>query len=380
MKVIAFYLPQYHTIPENDKWWGKGFTEWTNVKKGKPMFPDHYQPREPLDDNYYCLLDEENQTFHWQIDLAKKYGVYGFCMYHYWFNGHLLLEKPMENWLNDTTLDFPFCICWANECWTNGWVSSENRVLIDHDFSDEEDWKKHFYYLLPFFKDKRYIQVDGKPLVGLYVPDNMGKFLEPFLACWRKLAKENGLPGLTFFFQSVKSFMAQGFPKELFEYGIEFQPGFARMRPGLHQKTLSEIALEKAVVVSQFIQKHFHIYLHRHHKKVQLLSYDEMWKNVLNDGPYGEKMMPGAFVDWDNTCRKGVAGSCFVGATPEKFKNYMVRLIEKTKKVYKKDYIFLFAWNEWGESGYMEPDKRFGYGYLQALKDALMETDEMPNE
>ena len=160
MKIIAFYLPQFHEIPENNEWWGKGFTEWVNVKKAQKLFDGHNQPREPLNDNYYDLKD--NSVMDWQISIAKKYGVYGFCFYHYWFNGHLLLQKPVEAFLSNKKQDMPFCICWANEHWTNAWVSKANKVLIEQEYGKEEDWKEHFDYLLPFFKDDRYIKNNGE--------------------------------------------------------------------------------------------------------------------------------------------------------------------------------------------------------------------------
>lgn len=374
MKTIAFYLPQYHEIPENNVWWGEGFTEWTNVRKAKPLFEGHYQPRVPLNENYYCLLDE-NKTFRAQIEMAKKYGVYGFCMYHYWFNGKLLLEKPMEKWLEDKTLDFPFCICWANENWTNGWVSSENKILIGHDFGDRQDWINHFNYLLPFFRDERYIRVDGKPLVGIYVPDLMGESLPEFIQCWRELAEQNGLGGLTIFYQSVRAFLNPKCDKSLCDYGIEFQPGFSKVR---NQSKLAQWKIKVIPFISKMLQQKFHIYLHRKKKRCLVLDYDEMWQKIINTMPTAENVFPGAFVDWDNTCRKGNNGDLFNGASPEKFEKYMTIQIERARKVYKKDYLFLFAWNEWGEAGYMEPDQKFGYGYLEALKKALDANDEFP--
>ena len=160
MKIIAFYLPQFHNIPENDEWWGDGFTEWVNVKKAKPLFDGHVQPKEPLNDNYYNLLDDNIKI--WQAKIAKEYGVYGFCYYHYWFNGKLLLEKPMEQMLNNKKIDIPFCISWANEPWTKAWVN-EKKVLIPQSYGGVNEWKEHFDYLLPFFKDERYIKVHNKP-------------------------------------------------------------------------------------------------------------------------------------------------------------------------------------------------------------------------
>lgn len=374
MKIIAFYLPQYHEIPENSQWWGEGFTEWTNVKRAKPLFENHYQPRIPLHHNYYCLMDQ-NQTFHQQISIAKTYGIYGFCMYHYWFNGRLLLEKPMEQWLKDKSLDFPYCICWANENWTNGWVSGENKILIGHDFTDREDWVRHFQYLLPYFQDERYIRVDGKPFVGIYVPDLMGDSLEEFVTCWRELAIQNGLPGLTFFYQSVRTFLNPKCDKHLFDYGIEFQPGYSKM---VNRSPLERWKVKTFPLVSQFLQKRLHFYLHRDKKQCSVMDYDEMWHQILSTEPLNHKMFPGAFVDWDNTARKGHNGDVFFGAAPEKFETYMTKQIERARNLYEKEYLFLFAWNEWGECGYMEPDERFGYGYLEALKHALEANGEFP--
>lgn len=149
MKVIAFYLPQFHNIPENNEWWGDGFTEWVNVMKAKPLFEGHVQPKVPLNNNYYDLLDDGVKI--WQAETAKKYGIYGFCYYHYWFNGKLLLEKPMEQMLKNHKIDIPFCICWANEAWTKAWVNS-TQTLIPQKYGNKDDWKKHFEYLLPFSK------------------------------------------------------------------------------------------------------------------------------------------------------------------------------------------------------------------------------------
>ena len=159
-------MPQFHAIPENDIWWGEGFTEWTNTKAAKPLFRGHYQPKEPLKDNYYSLLDSKTQE--WQASLAKKYGIYGFCYYHYWFHGKLLLEKPMENMLKNKKVDIPFCISWANETWSRTWSGQEREILIQQDYGNKSDWLKHIEYLVPFFKDSRYIKIDNKPLMLLY--------------------------------------------------------------------------------------------------------------------------------------------------------------------------------------------------------------------
>ena len=163
MKIIALYLPQFHEIPENNEWWGKGFTEWTNVKTAKPSFKGQYQPRIPLNNNYYNLTDVRAQE--WQAKLAKEYGIYGFCYYHYWFEGKMLLEKPAEIMLKNLSVDMPFCFCWANHTWLRAWADKSNRTLIKQTYGTEEDWINHFNYLLPFFKDERYIKEDGKPIM-----------------------------------------------------------------------------------------------------------------------------------------------------------------------------------------------------------------------
>ncbi|HFR3551845.1 TPA: glycoside hydrolase family 99-like domain-containing protein, partial [Streptococcus suis] len=199
MKTIAFYLPQFHSIPENDEWWGKGFTEWTNMKAAKPLFEGHNQPRIPLNNNYYNLLDEK--TMEWQVELAKKHGLYGFCFYHYWFNGHMLLEKPMEIMRQSEKINFPYTICWANEPWTNAWKSDGNeKTLIAQHYGREKEWKQHFEYLLQFFKDKNYIVENNKPLLLIYRPEII-ECLNEMLDYWNKLAIEAGFSGIDFGYQ-----------------------------------------------------------------------------------------------------------------------------------------------------------------------------------
>ena len=201
-KIIAFYLPQYHTIPENDKWWGEGFTEWTNTRKAKPLFKGHQQPKTPLNDNYYCLLDKETQE--WQAELAQENGVYGFCYYHYWFNGKMLLEKPMEIMLKNENITLPFCISWANEPWARTWDGKDKEVLMPQSYGDEKEWKKHFDYLLQFFKDKRYIKIDNKPIFLIYRTSSIPN-CEKMVDYWNNLCKENGFEGL-YLIETLNSF------------------------------------------------------------------------------------------------------------------------------------------------------------------------------
>ena len=374
MKVLAYYLPQFHEIPENDKWWGKGFTEWTNVKKAKPLFEGHNMPRVPLNNNYYNLTDKKTQL--WQVQLAKKYGIYGFCMYHYWFNGKLLLEKPIEQYLENKDLDLPFCFSWANEYWTNGWVSANNKILISHDNSDEKDWYNHFMYFVPFFRDERYIKIDGKPLLILYYPNILQK-CNQMIRTWRKLAKENGFPGLYILYQKAATHFDTAFDKSQFDGGIEFQPGYCvekgksklrRKYQNVRFKVINFIKLKTGLSRKK-----------SGGSKAYHYNYDEIWKRIITSKPDNDHMYPGAFVDWDNTPRKGNRGSLYDGANPKKFKYYFKCEVRRAREVYKKDMIFLFAWNEWGESGYLEPDTANRYGYLDAIKTTLIECGEFPD-
>lgn len=382
MKVIALYLPQYHDIPENDQWWGKGFTEWVNVKKAKPLYEEHYQPHVPLNNNYYNLLNDDVKI--WQADLAKKYGVYGFCYYHYWFNGKMLLEQPMEQMLRNKEVDFPFCVCWANEPWTRAWVG-ETETLIAQQYGQEKEWKEHFEYLLPFFKDDRYIKENNEPLFVIYRPEVIG-VLKEMLDYWDKLAIENGFSGMKFAFQTISMDLEHNSEKALFNYDIEFQPTYAYQDLFANKYSTLRKIYGKS---SNFFEKHFGVNPLRFiTKKLKVsatgvgtlskVNYDEAWKAILDKKVEDNTRIPGAFVEWDNTSRHGDRGRVYEGATPQKFQKYMSALIKKAKNEYHKDYIFINAWNEWAEGAHLEPDEKNKYGYLEALKDALTENGEFP--
>ncbi len=375
MRIIAFYLPQFHNIPENNEWWGDGFTEWVNVKKAKPLFEGHNQPRIPLNNYYYNLLDDDVKI--WQAKIAKEHGIYGFCYYHYWFDGKLLLEKPMEQMLQNPKVDIPFCICWANEPWTKAWVG-ESKTLIAQKYGTAADWKKHFDYLLPFLKDKRYIKEDGKPLIVIYRPEIID-VLNEMLDLWRKLAVENGLPGLKFAYQSNN--MSMQVPSKRndsrFDYDIEFQPNYAftvlnknnhrflRKCKGFLNRIVEKISGKTIRFLGQGMIK-----------SLNRVDYDKAWQFIINKKPGSTKSVPGAFVDWDNTPRHGEKGRVYLGANPSKFRHYFSQQIKNAKENYKTDLLFIYAWNEWAEGGYLEPDVTNGYGYLEAIQDALKENGE----
>lgn len=380
MKVIAFYLPQFHNIPENDEWWGDGFTEWTNVKKAKPVFEGHQQPRIPLNNNYYNLLD--NNVKKWQADLAKKYGIYGFAYYHYWFNGKMLLEKPMEQMLQDKEIDIPFCISWANEPWTKAWVGNERKTLIAQFYGNEDEWKEHFEYLLPFFKDERYIKEDNKPLFIIYRPEII-PCLNNMLDYWQKLAEENGFNGMKFAYQSSEFDLFPDKDDSRFDYDIEFQPdvAFSALK---REKKFTWLRNLRRKAVRVFGQK-FGIDLYRFGgKTLQKLAgtnrveYDKVWNKILTTKPISDKSVPGAYVGWDNSPRYGEKATIHLGDSPQKLEKYMTAQIKRAKEVYKKDMLFIFAWNEWAEGGYLEPDERYGYANLEAIKNALIANNEFP--
>ena len=374
MKIIPLYLPQFHTIPENDEWWGKGFTEWVNVREAKPLFEGHNQPRVPLNNNYYDLSDIE--TLKWQCRIAKEYGIYGFCMYHYWFNGHLLLEKPMEMLLAHPEIDIKYCISWANHDWTDAWKASNRqpKVLIAHNFDDEKDWVDHFNYLLPFFKDPRYMTENNKPLMVIYIPNIIRK-LKKMLDVWSQMARDNGFDGLTFIYQSAASSFDNSWDHSLFDYGVEMNPGYV----GLANRQKNSSFFPKLMKYSHEIKRFLHIRRSLLPQKkiteVSKADYDYTWQRILELRPISNtpKMIPCAFTDWDNTPRHKERGYLFQGVSPDKFKSYFKQLIDNTKNFYDTDMIFVFAWNEWAEGGYLEPDEKNGFAFLEAIKECLSE-------
>lgn len=372
MKVIPLYLPQFHTIPENDAWWGKGFTEWVNVRNAKPLYKGHNQPRVPLNHNYYDLSDVE--TLKWQCKLAKDYGIYGFCMYHYWFNGHLLLEKPMEMLLAHPEIDIKYCISWANGEWRDIWKSSDNtssKILIADDFNNEQGWIDHFNYMLPFFKDSRYMSENNKPILVIYSPHIIIK-LNKMLDLWTEMAKEAGFDGLTYIYQSASSSMDKSWDRSKFEYGVEMNPGYVTMKHHSQHKILTSKYLKYIREVKRILGINRSLMAAPKVSSVRTMDYDEIWQDILKLRPSeSTKMIPCAFTDWDNTPRHQIRGSAYIDVTTEKFKHYFALLLENAHKYYHSDKVFVFAWNEWAEGGYLEPDELYQYGFLNAIKEAL---------
>lgn len=364
MKVIAFYLPQFHEIPENNEWWGEGYTEWTAVKAAEPIYYKHVQPNVPLHDNYYNLL--KHSVMRWQADCANKAGLEGFCFYHYWFKGRLLLEKPIENYLKWKDISFPYCLSWANDSWIRTWsnvkesgnVWNEKLVantcdsiyLVKQDYGNEEDWKEHFEYLLPFFRDERYLKKDGKPIFNIYKP-HIIPCIKELMCLWKRLAKEAGLNGIYFIATDRKADL-----HGCADAYLQYEPGYT----SAYDKTLQQKGMLK---IKRFLSTR--------HQIPSLYSYDHTWKKILKRKigmKSRRKVYRGAFINYDETPRRGKNAVIYYGACPAKFEKYFFAL---DKIVPKDDFVFLTAWNEWGEGAYCEPDERWGYGYLKALRHVL---------
>jgi hypothetical protein len=363
MKIIAHYLPQFHSIPENDLWWGKGYTEWTALLRARPLFKGHYQPRIPLERKYYNLLDIS--VMEWQAELAKAYGIYGFCIWHYWFGDKLLLEKPAENMLKRGLPNFPFCFSWANEPWSRAWYGEKNTILMNQPYGEIEDWKRHFDYLSPFFKDDRYIKVSGKPLFLILNTSHINKCNE-MLDYWRELSAKKGLAGM--YFAKILSRYPIDNRRLHIDSQVYFEPGYTitHEMPYLWRNKRRAIALLRRLINKSIIPFNY---------VENIIDYNKVYKNILNRKTLDDLFtMPGAFTDWDNTPRRQYSSTVYDRSSPENFEEYLGALINKSKSVYKSDILFINAWNEWAEGAYLEPDEKYGFGYLEAVKNALERT------
>lgn len=349
VKLIAFHLPQFHTFPENDEWWGKGFTEWTNTKKAQKLFPMHNQPREPYENNYYDLSRIENML--WQMELAREYGIYGFCYYHYWFHGRLLLHKPLELIRDYKGEKLPYCLCWANEPWTRAWENN-TEVLVAQEYGGKASWEKHFEYLLRYFKDPAYIQLDHKPVLVLYRSNNIPD-CDEMIAYWDKRCQESGFAGI-YLIEEMNSFQDKACCRNSSAV-LEFEPLYTMK----YARTFPEKLIDKMESL---------LFCAAVKSKNQIYSYDRLWNRILKRNHNDTKhRLPGAFVDWDNTARKGSRGRIVMGATPLKFQRYLAAQREIGERL-GSEFIFLNAWNEWGEGTYLEPDQVNGFQYLEAVK------------
>lgn len=358
MKVLAMYLPQFHRVPENDAWWGEGFTEWTTVRAAEKLFPAHAQPHVPLGGNYYDLMNPE--TMRWQADLMHRYGVDGMCFYHYYFrDGRRILERPAENLLAWQDIDMPFCFSWANESWVRSWSRmsqmegnpwsakfdgaarpGDDGVLLAQGYGGPEAWRAHYAYLSPFFHDRRYILHERMPLFVIYKPDTI-PCLREMLALWDELAQAEGFDGVYAVGTNVRDAAAKGLK------GVNLQ--------------------EPQDTLARFFQENYRNPDH----VMKSLVYADVWEKLLaKPVPQGASL--GGFTGYDDTPRRGHGGIVVRERSPEVFHRGMCALLQKAARN-GSPFVFLNAWNEWGEGMYLEPDEEHGEAFLAALKNAREE-------
>ncbi|MEQ8998293.1 MAG: glycoside hydrolase family 99-like domain-containing protein [Coleofasciculus sp. B1-GNL1-01] len=366
-RLIAFYLPQFHPIPENDQAWGKGFTEWTNVAKAKPLFPGHDQPKIPADLGFYDLrVPEARQA---QAELAREYGIEGFCYWHYWFAGKRVLERPFNQVLKSGEPNFPFCLAWANQTWTGIWHGCPDRVLIEQTYPGLADYTTHFYTLLEAFTDPRYITVEGKPLFLVYNPEELPD-PKQFTDCWRDLAIKSGLKGLYLIGVARHEYW---FPESNgFDASIVINPDYvftqasARIFPG--KRSLTKVKQR----FSAFSSRRFYQKYKQFSDYPLLYSYEKAIKCAFKGSHPYFVTYPCIFPNWDNTPRTGIYGLVFLKSTPDLFRVHLQEAIETvSERESEKRLIFIRSWNEWAEGNYLEPDLKFGKAFLEVIRDEI---------
>lgn len=350
-RVIAIYLPQYHPFKENDEWWGKGFTEWTNVAKARPLFYGHYQPHIPADLGFYDLrLSEVREA---QASLAKCYGIYGFCYYHYWFNGHRLMNKPIDEMLSSRKPDFPFMFCWANENWTRVWDGSEKQILIRQNYSEEDDIRHINWLLDNVFCDPRYIRIDEKPVFAVYrstlFPD-----MKKTIQLWRTEAKKRGVE---LYLCRVESFNTKG--ADYLNVGFDASIAF----PPHNIKSIKESYDPFNWLIKEYFSKFL---------KIKVFKYERYVNEIIKE-EVDYKRYNCVTPMWDNSSRKRKC-LVLVGSRPDLYYKLLKVLLEKFEPYSKEENLFFInAWNEWAEGNHLEPDLRWGRKYLEATKAAIEE-------
>jgi lipopolysaccharide biosynthesis protein len=347
--VLAFYLPQYHQTPENDQWWGEGFTDWTNVRKAQPLFDGHVQPTVPGELGHYDLADVD--VMRAQAELAQAYGLSGFVMHHYWFDGKAVLDTPLRNLLDNPDVDFPFALCWANEHWTRRWDGLDDDVLLAQTYA--AGWDKTFYDdLLPALRDPRYIQVDGKPLLVIY---RLGQVPEArsVIDRWKQRAADDGLGGLHVL-AVTPSRDFEGLPADV----LGALDGLVRFPPG------SGIGLQSVKNLAPGITP-------GHTGDIYSFDAAADGADLRTTGPGGLRVHPGVMPGWDNTARRGLDAYVFHGGNPLTFRRWLSRAVNAAGAAGPETMVFVNAWNEWAEGAHLEPDARFGRANLEAVRSVL---------
>lgn len=361
VNIIAMYLPQFYETEENNKWWGKGFTDWISAKNAKPLFEKHFQPHVPLNNNYYNMLDK--QTMENQQKMMTEYGIYGMCFYHYWFkDGKKILEKPAENLLKWKDIDMPFCFSWANESWARSWSNIDEKnvwtslneskaeiqsnpsgILLEQDYGNKKEWIEHFTYLNHFFQDERYIKIDNKPIFLIYKPSLLNVFSE-MKQVWNQLAYENGFDGI--YYIACNNIENREYDKIL-----------------LHEP---QYTLQESACTPYGVKKNVRAYY----------KYENIWKKIVARQIKKNNIWYGGFVGYDDTPRRGKGGTVIDKASPKIFEKYLKMLIKKNE-IKGNKLVFINAWNEWGEGMHLEPDEANKYEYLNAVKHAINEYSEI---
>jgi lipopolysaccharide biosynthesis protein len=355
-KLISMYLPQFHPIPENDEWWGTGFTEWTNVTKAQPKYRKHYQPHLPSDLGFYDLrLSEAREA---QAELAKRYGIHGFCYYHYWFNGKTLLERPFSEVLTSGNPDFPFCLCWANENWTRRWDGREQETLLAQRYSPEDD-RAHIRSLLPAFEDPRYIRVEGRPFFAVY---RTGHMPEPqrTVEIWREEVRRAGISDLFLARFEAWDKNQSPDPRSLgFDVSVEFAPDWRRTGGQAYSAWKAKLLMRAGVLPQAYCENRF-------------FDYRLMARAMMNRPDPGYPFLRCVTPGFDNSARRKTGASIIEHSSPEEYEAWLGNAIQwSLERRTVPPFVFLNAWNEWAEGNHLEPDARHGRAYLEATLRAV---------
>lgn len=348
-RLLAFYLPQYHPIKENDEWWGKGFTEWVTVAQARPLFEGHDQPKIPEELGFYDLRLEETRIA--QAKLAEEHGIEAFCYWHYWLgDGKRLLETPFNTVLNSDKPDFPFCLAWANHSWKGVFFGANNRCLVEQTYPGKEDYLAHFNYVLKAFKDKRYVRVNNKPLFYIFRASDIPNCLE-FTNYWRELAVQNGLDGIHFVGEGIDETKKEQFGLDAVSYS-----NHRRIELGSYNRFLI----------------HSKRLLMKFSNKLKMYEYKDAMKLFFKEGSVPENVYPMIIPGWDTTARLGKNATILHNSTPDLFKEHVEEGMKKSShKELEENIFFVKSWNEWAEGNYLEPDRKYGRKYLEALKSAI---------
>ncbi len=356
IRALAFYLPQFHPIPENDEWWGPGFTEWRNVVQCQPRFKGHWQPHLPADLGFYDLRVPEVREH--QAELARSAGIHGFCYYHYWFNGRRLLERPFNDVLSSGKPDFPFCLCWANENWTRAWDGQDRQLLLGQDYCEDDD-RNHIRWLIEAFKDSRYIKIAGKPVFLVY---RITAFPNPEKTAqlWRQEVENAGFPGL--YLCKVESLddRRDDATRHGFDASVEFQPDGRDMGRPLRRGLISRLAGKCGLIPKAFFENRVH-------------EYATLVRRVKHRRPAGYKRFPCVSPMWDNSARRKSGARILIGSTPELYETWLRQAVSRVPDaVGDENLLFINAWNEWAEGNHLEPCLKWGKAYLEATRRVLV--------